>query len=139
MPIYFYIILVFAPLLGAIVIRLFEKHLDSYGLSLVSISSVFLSLLFSIFAYYDFVLTNSLVYLRFSPWFKTNLLNVNGGFLFDDTTIIMCSIVSLFSLILQLYLISNDSTGLELSDFLFNVLLATFIILFLSTWRIILF
>ena len=128
-----YLILVFAPLIGSCVAGLFGRYLGFYGSSLITTSCLFLSLLISVFAFYEVALTGCFVYIKLSTWISSEVLNVDWGFMFDSLTVLMCCVVTFISSLVHLYSTEYMSHDPHLPRFMSYLSLFTFFMLILVT------
>ena len=79
-----YLLIVFLPLIGSFFAGLLGRYLGSWGAAVVSTSCLFLSFLISLFAFYEVGLIGCFVYIKLALWIKSEVLNVNWGFMFDN-------------------------------------------------------
>nr|QYJ09274.1 NADH dehydrogenase subunit 5 [Pleurosigma sp. mgcode 4] len=128
-----YLLLVFFPLIGSCVAGLFGRYLGFYGASLITTSCLFLSLLISIFAFYEVALTGCFVYIKLSTWISSEVLNVDWGFMFDSLTVLMCCVVTFISSLVHLYSTEYMSHDPHLPRFMSYLSLFTFFMLILVT------
>lgn len=128
-----YLVLVFSPLIGSCVAGLFGRYLGFYGSSLITTSCLFLSLLISIFAFYEVALTGCFVYIKLSTWISSEVLNVDWGFMFDSLTVLMCCVVTFISSLVHLYSTEYMSHDPHLPRFMSYLSLFTFFMLILVT------
>lgn len=128
-----YLLLVFSPLIGSCVSGLFGRYLGFYGSSLVTTSCLFLSLLISLFSFYEVALTGCFVYIKLSTWISSEVLNVDWGFMFDSLTVLMCCVVTFISSLVHLYSTEYMSHDPHLPRFMSYLSLFTFFMLILVT------
>lgn len=128
-----YLILVFVPLIGSCIAGLFGRYLGFYGSSLLTTSCLFLSLLISLFSFYEVALINCFVYIKLSTWISSEVLNVDWGFMFDSLTVLMCCVVTFISFLVHLYSIEYMSHDPHLPRFMSYLSLFTFFMLILVT------
>lgn len=128
-----YLVLVFLPLIGSCVAGLFGRYLGFYGSSLITTGCLFLSLLISLFAFYEVALTGCFVYIKLSTWISSEVLNVDWGFMFDSLTVLMCCVVTFISSLVHLYSTEYMSHDPHLPRFMSYLSLFTFFMLLLVT------
>src|SRR6056297_1699589 len=98
-----YLSLVFLSFIGACLAGLFGRQLGSWGASVVTTSCLFLSLFFSLFAFYEVALSGGVLYIKLAAWINSEVLNVDWGFMFDSLTATMCVVVTFISSFVHLY------------------------------------
>jgi NADH-ubiquinone oxidoreductase chain 5 len=128
-----YLIIVFLSLIGSCFAGLFGRYLGSWGSAIVTTSCLFLSLLLSLFAFYEVALMGCFVYINLSTWISSEVLNVDWGFMFDSLTVIMCVVVTFVSFLVHLYSTEYMSHDPHLPRFMSYLSLFTFFMLILVT------
>jgi len=128
-----YLIIVFSPLLGFCAASLFGRFLGSKGSALVTTSCLIISLLMSFFSFFEVGLSNTVTYIELGSWLKSEVLQVNWGFLFDSLTVIMCIVITFVSSLVHLYSIEYMSHDPHLPRFMSYLSLFTFFMLILVT------
>jgi len=94
---------------------------------------LFLSFLFSLFAFYEVALVGCFVYLKLATWISSEVLNVDWGFMFDSLTVSMCVVVTFISFLVHLYSTEYMSHDPHLPRFMAYLSLFTFFMLILVT------
>lgn len=128
-----YLTLVFVPLLTSLFTLSFGRYLGKYGSSLLSILGVVLSCLFSWISFYEVGLCGSNCHVELFPWFHSELLCTNWGFLFDSLTVTMLIVVTTISSIVHIYSVGYMSEDPHLPRFMSYLSLFTFFMLILVT------
>jgi NADH-ubiquinone oxidoreductase chain 5 len=128
-----YIPLVFLSLIGFCITSTFGKYIGPKGSSRLTTSCLFLSFLFSVFAFYEVGLMGSVVYIRLSTWVSSEVLLINWGFMFDSLTVIMCVVITFISTLVHFYSIEYMSHDPHLPRFMSYLSLFTFFMLILVT------
>lgn len=128
-----YLILIFLPLFNAITAGLFGRKIGSYGASILTVTSLMITFLISVFCFYEVGLAGSVVYIKLITWIDSELFNVDWGFLFDSLTAIMCCVVTFISFLVHLYSTEYMSHDPHLPRFLSYLSLFTFFMLILIT------
>ena len=128
-----YLLIVFLPLIGSFFAGLLGRYLGSWGAAVVSTSCLFLSFLISLFAFYEVGLIGCFVYIKLALWIKSEVLNVNWGFMFDSLTVVMCIVVTFVSCCVHLYSTEYMSHDPHLARFMSYLSLFTFFMLILVT------
>ena len=125
-------LIIILPLLGFFSGSLFGRFLG-FGVCITTTSSVFVSLLFSLFLFQD-VLSNEVVYkLVLSPWIFSDSLIINWSFCFDSLTSIMLIVVTFISTLVHLYSIEYMRYDPHVQRFMSYLSLFTFFMLILIT------
>lgn len=128
-----YLILVFLSLNGACLAGLFGRQLGSWGAAIISTSCLFLSLVLSLFAFYEVALSGGFVFIKLAPWINSEVLHVDWGFMFDSLTSTMCVVVTFISFFVHLYSTEYMSHDPHLARFMSYLSLFTFFMLILVT------
>ena len=129
------IIAAFAPLVGGVVAGLFGRAIGRQGAHLVTIGSVAVSCLLSIYAFSDvnpFAGAEANIY-EFSvyTWGVINGLRLEIGFLVDQLTVTMMVVVTFVSLMVHIYTIGYMSDDPGYQRFFSYIALFTFFMLML--------
>ncbi len=98
-----YLFIVFSPLLSTIITGLTSHWIGKLGAKIISPRGIFFSLILSIYAFYDIVLSHSPVLIRISPWITTELSIIYWGFLFDTLTCVRLIVVTSISFCVHVY------------------------------------
>ena len=128
-----YLLVIFFPIMGALIAGLFGRFVGRYGSIIISTTCMFLSFLISLFIFYEVSLSNSVCLIKLINWFDVGLLNTSWGFLFDTLTSMMLIIVTLISFLVHLYSIGYMSEDPHISRFMSYLSLFTVFMLFLVT------
>ena len=128
-----YLLLIFLPLVSSFCAGLFGKRLGAFGASYVTVSCLWVTFFISLFVFYEVSLLNCCVYIKFSPWINSEMLNVDWGFLFDSLTVVMCCVVTFVSSIVHLYSTEYMAYDPHLPRFMSYLSLFTFFMLILVT------
>lgn len=128
-----YLLIVFLPLIGSCFAGLFGRSLGSWGSAIISTSCLFLSLLISLFAFYEVALIGCFVYIKLATWINSEVLKVDWGFMFDTLTVVMCVVVTFISCFVHLYSTEYMSHDPHLARFMSYLSLFTFFMLILVT------
>ena len=97
-----YLSLIFLSIIGSCLSGFFGKQLGPYS-KFITIICIFISLLNSVFVFYEVALLKSPVYFTLFNWLNLDVLKVNWGFMFDTLTVIMCVVVTFISFLVHLY------------------------------------
>ena len=132
-PFLMYLVLVFLSFIGACLAGLFGRLLGSWGAATISTSCLFLSLFFSLLAFYEVALCEGFVYIKLITWINSEVLSVDWGFMFDTLTVTMCVVVTFISSFVHLYSTEYMSHDPHLARFMAYLSLFTFFMLILVT------
>lgn len=128
-----YLVLVFLSFIGACLAGLFGRQLGAWGAAITATNCLFLSLFFSLFAFYEVALSGGFVYIKLTTWINSEVLNVDWGFMFDALTVTMCVVVTFISSLVHLYSTEYMSHDPHLARFMSYLSLFTFFMLILVT------
>ena len=112
----FYIVIVLAPLLGAIVAGLFGKAVGRDGAHLVTITGVTISFLLSVIVFWEHAIRGAEVYNEtVYTWLVSDGIRFEIGFLVDNLTAMMMLVVTFVSLMVHIYTIGymRDDPGYQ--------------------------
>jgi len=98
-----YLNIILLPLVGSIFSGLFSRILGTKGAYLTAIFCVYLSAVFSIYAFYDVALCGNIYHISLFKWIHSGLIDVSWSFLFDSLTVMMLVVVTLISSIVHTY------------------------------------
>ncbi|MGE0310497.1 MAG: NADH-quinone oxidoreductase subunit L [Lautropia sp.] len=125
-----YLIVPFAPLIGAIVAGLFGERVGRRGAHLVAIAGVAISLIASWFVYRDVMAGNTFNGTLYS-WAVVGDLKLEIGFLIDSLTVMMMLVVTFVSLMVHVYTIGYMADDPGYQRFFSYISLFTFSMLML--------
>jgi len=126
------ILIVLLPLLGFFSGSLFGRYLG-WGVCYTTTLSIFFSLLFSIFLFYDVLSTGSSYKVILGDWIVADSLNITWSFCFDSLTSIMLIVVTFISTLVHLYSTEYMEHDPHLPRFMSYLSLFTFFMLILIT------
>jgi len=127
----FYLAIVLAPLIGAIIAGLFGKLIGRNGAHRVTILGVGISTVLSLIAYYDLFYNGGEIYnASIYTWLNSGNLHFEIGFLVDQLSVTMMVVVTFVSLMIHIYTIGymHDDPGYQrffsyISLFTFSMLM----------------
>lgn len=128
-----YLLLVFLPLLGTLLAGGFGRFLGFRGGALITTSCVAISFLCSIIAFYEVGLSGSTCFVKFTPWFWSEMFDSSWGFYFDTLTVVMLIVITSVSTLVHVYSISYMSEDPHLPRFMSYLSIFTFFMLTLVT------
>lgn len=128
-----YLLILYIPLLNSIMSIFFGKYLGKTGVSLLTIFNMLISLLLSLFIFFEVILSNHICVVKLCKWIDVGLLNIYWEFLFDSLTSIMLFVIILISFCVHIYSIEYMYYDPHLCRFLSYLSLFTFFMLVLVT------
>ena len=128
-----YLLIIFLPLISFFTNGLFGRFFGRIYASYLCIICSFLTMLLSIFIYYEIFLLNSIVYIYFYDWINIYVSKITIGFLFDSLTSTMLLIITFISFFVHLYSLGYMSHDPHLNRFLSFLSLFTFFMIILVT------
>ena len=126
-----YLSLIFFPFISFLVTGLFGKRIGSKGSTILSTSCLFFSFLISLIVLYEVSYCGSPTYVKLFSWISSGILNVDWGFMFDNISVFMCSMVTFISFLVHLYSIEYMSHDPHICRFMSYLSLFTFFMLIL--------
>ena len=128
-----YLLILFLPLLSFFVSSFFSIFFGKRGISFISTTALYLSMLLSIFIFYEIVLCNSSCNVFFYQWFDVGLFTVSWSFYFDGLTSIMCVMITVVSFAVHMFSISYMENDHQQERFMGLLSIFTFFMLVLVT------
>ncbi len=128
-----YLLIIMLPLLASTVSGLFGRFIGARGAALVTTTSVILSCILSLLAFYEVALASSACYIRIAPWIISDMLDASWGLLFDSLTVVMLVVVTFVSSLVHVYSISYMSHDPHSTRFMCYLSIFTFFMLMLVT------
>jgi NADH-ubiquinone oxidoreductase chain 5 len=128
-----YLLLLALPCIGSVVSGFFGRFLGSRGAGVFSSSCVGLAALLSWVSFYEVGLAGSPCYIKFAPWFHSEMFDASWGFLFDSLSVVMLITVTTASTSIHLYSISYMGEDPHLPRFMSYLSIFTFFMLVLVT------
>jgi len=127
------LLIVFAPLFGAIISGFFGSFIGRHGSFVMSFTSVFVSFICSIITGYQVITQNQSIFLSLAPWINSGLFFLHWNFFFDTLTIVMIIIITSISTLVHLYSYEYMAADPHLSRFMAYLSFFTFYMLVLVT------
>jgi NADH-ubiquinone oxidoreductase chain 5 len=128
-----YLLLVFAPLIGAISAGLFGRFLGSKGAQLITTTCLSISCVLSWYSFMEVGISGNTVYIDLFTWIDSEMLHASWGFMFDSLTVIMLITVTTVSCMVHLYSIGYMGEDPHVQRFMAYLSLFTFFMLMLVT------
>lgn len=130
-----YLILIFLPLLASVFVGLLGRFIGFRGAALITTTSVFVSAILSMVAFYEVALSGSECTIELAPWFCSELFDASWGFYFDTLTVVMLIVITSISSLVHLYSISYMDYRSEphVARFMSYLSIFTFFMLMLVT------
>lgn len=128
-----YLLIVLLPLLASLIAGGFGRFLGFKGAAIITTSCVLISSFLSCIVFYEVALSGSCCYIKFSPWFCSELFDAYWGFYFDSLTAVMLIVVTFVSSLVHLYSISYMSGDAHIPRFMSYLSIFTFFMLTLVT------
>ena len=72
-----YISILILPLWSAIICGLFGRYIGKSGANIISVSNIFISLIFGILAYYECCINQSDIQIYLLHWLNTDILSID--------------------------------------------------------------
>jgi len=128
-----YLAIITLPLLGSIVSGFFGRKIGVSGAQLITCTSVILTTLLAIIAFFEVGLNNIPVSINLFRWIDSESLNVLWGFHFDSLTVSMLIPVLIVSSLVHIYSIGYMSHDPHNQRFFSYLSLFTFMMIILVT------
>ena len=128
-----YILVLFLPLLSAIISGLFGRRIGTRGTNLLTSSCIAASFVISCCIFYDIILNSAPTYIKLWKWFDLELLIINFELQFDGLTSIMLLVVTGVSSLVHIYSIGYMNGDPHIPRFMSYLSLFTFLMIVLVT------
>lgn len=128
-----YILIVFLPLLSAIISGWFGRNLGAKGAGVFTSSCIVICWGISMLIFNETNLNTSILYLKLWKWFDSELLTTNFGFQFDVLTGIMLIVITSISALVHIYSTGYMSGDPHIPRFMCYLSLFTFFMILLVT------
>ena len=128
-----YLAIITLPLLGSIVTGFFGRKVGVSGAQLITCTSIIVTTLFAIVAFFEVGLNNIPVSINLFRWIDSESLNVLWGFHFDSLTVSMLIPVLIVSSLVHIYSIGYMSEDPHNQRFFSYLSLFTFMMIILVT------
>ena len=128
-----YLAIIILPLLGSIVSGFFGRKVGVSGAQLITCSSVIVTTILAILAFFEVGVNNIPVSIKLFRWIDSESLNVSWGFHFDSLTVSMLIPVLIVSSLVHVYSIGYMSHDPHNQRFFSYLSLFTFMMIILVT------
>jgi NADH-ubiquinone oxidoreductase chain 5 len=128
-----YLVIIFLPLLGSIASGFFGRKIGITGSHFITCSSVVITTILSIIAFFEVGLNNIPVTINVARWVDVEALNVIWSFKFDSLTVSMLLPVLIVSSLVHIYSIGYMSHDPHNQRFFSYLSLFTFMMIILVT------
>nr|YP_009020820.1 NADH dehydrogenase subunit 5 [Polymastia littoralis]AHM12901.1 NADH dehydrogenase subunit 5 [Polymastia littoralis] len=128
-----YILVLFMPLLSAIISGLFGRKIGAKGAGILTSSCIVISTIISCCIFYETTLNSSATYIKLWRWFDSELLTTYFGLQFDSLTSIMLIVVTSVSALVHIYSTGYMSEDPHIPRFMSYLSLFTFLMIVLVT------
>jgi len=124
-----YLLIIILPLLGSLTVGLFGRYFGQRGAAFISTTSVILSCILSVIAFYEVALAKATCSITIAPWIVSDMLDASWGLLFDSLTVVMLIVVTFVSSLVHVYSISYMAGDPHSSRFMCYLSIFTFLCL----------
>lgn len=128
-----YILVLFMPLLSAIISGLFGRKIGTKGAGILTSTCISVCVIVSCCIFYETVLNSSPTYIKLWRWFDSDLLITYFGLQFDSITSIMLIVITSVSALVHIYSIGYMSGDPHIPRFMSYLSLFTFLMIVLVT------
>ncbi len=128
-----YILVLFIPLLSAIIAGLFGRFIGEKGAGIITTSCIFITAFLSWTIFYEVGVCNTVTYIQLWNWITSGIYSVHFGLLFDSVTAVMLIVVTSISAVVHLYSTEYMRGDPHLPRFMSYLSIFTFFMLVLVT------
>ena len=128
-----YILVLFLPVLSAIISGLFGRKIGTKGAGILTSTCISICVIISCCIFYETVLNFSPTYIKLWRWFDSDLLITYYGLQFDSITSIMLIVITSVSALVHVYSIGYMSGDPHIPRFMSYLSLFTFLMIVLVT------
>lgn len=100
---YLYPFIFILPLLASLVSGLLGRKIGVSGSQFINCTSLVISSLLIIFAFYDIIISNKVINFTFGTWLESEILKIEWEFLFDQLNISLGLAVTICSALIHIY------------------------------------
>nr|AER54448.1 NADH dehydrogenase subunit 5 [Cassiopea andromeda] len=126
-------LILFFPFFNSVLLLLFGRKIGIKGSNVISCINMLVITLISIIFFYEIIVTESNITVKYVEWINCVLLNTNLSFFIDQISISMVVIVNIISLLVHIYSTSYMSGDPHAIRFMGYLSLFTFFMLILVT------
>ena len=128
-----YILVLFIPLLSAIISGLFGRKIGTRGSGILTSSCIVISTIISGCIFYETTINSSTTYIKLWRWFDSELLTTYFGLQFDSLTSIMLIVITSVSALVHIYSTGYMAGDPHIPRFMSYLSLFTFLMIVLVT------
>nr|QJS34679.1 NADH dehydrogenase subunit 5 [Tylopathes sp. n. NB-2020] len=128
-----YILVVLAPLIGALTSGLFGRKIGEKGAGVLTSGCLIISLSWSTLIFYETTLNSSTTYIKLWRWLDSDLLTTYFGLQFDSLTATMLLVVTMVSTLVHVFSTAYMCGDPHLPRFMSYLSLFTFLMIVLVT------
>lgn len=128
-----YLLTIFLPCLISFLVLIFGRYIGRIGVSFLTISGIFTSLLLSIVIFIEIVINNSSLILTAFSWVDLSYFFIDISFFFDTLTSVMLLVVCFISLLVHIYSVDYMGHDKNFHRYMAYLSLFTFFMLLLVT------
>nr|YP_009160776.1 NADH dehydrogenase subunit 5 [Myriopathes japonica]AGN48525.1 NADH dehydrogenase subunit 5 [Myriopathes japonica] len=128
-----YILVVLAPLIGALTSGLFGRKIGEKGAGILTSGCLIISLSWSTLIFYETTLNSSTTYIKLWRWLDSDLLTTYFGLQFDSLTATMLLVVTIVSTLVHVFSTAYMCGDPHLPRFMSYLSLFTFLMIVLVT------
>ena len=128
-----YILILFIPILSAIISGLLGRKIGTKGAGVLTSSCMIISLILSCYIFYETTLNNSITYIKLWRWFDSELFTTSFGLQFDSLTSTMLIVITSVSALVHLYSTGYMAGDPHIPRFMSYLSLFTFLMIVLVT------
>nr|QQK55179.1 NADH dehydrogenase subunit 5 [Letepsammia formosissima] len=128
-----YLLVLFAPLIGAIVSGLFGREIGEKGAGILTSSCLIISLSWSVLISYETILSFSTTHIKLWRWLDSDLLTIYFGLQFDSLVAIMLLVITIISTLVHIFSTAYMQGDPHIPRFMSYLSLFTFLMVVLVT------
>nr|ATI10793.1 NADH dehydrogenase subunit 5 [Plenaster craigi] len=128
-----YVLVLFVPLLSAIVSGLFGRKIGTRGSGILTSSCIVISTIISGCIFYETTINSSITYIKLWRWFDSELLTTYFGLQFDSLTATMLIVITGVSALVHIYSTGYMAGDPHIPRFMSYLSLFTFLMIVLVT------
>nr|QBM10202.1 NADH dehydrogenase subunit 5 [Amplexidiscus fenestrafer] len=128
-----YLLVLFTPLVGAMVSGLFGRKIGEKGAGILTSSCLIISLSWCVLIFYETTLSSSTTHVQLWRWLDFDLLTVYFGLQFDSLVAIMLLVVTIISTLVHIFSMAYMQGDPHIPRFMSYLSLFTFLMVVLVT------
>ena len=127
-----YLLILYLPFLSFLISIFFSEFLGNKGVCFLSTFFLGLTMLISLFIFFEIIVCNSLCNVSFSEWINVGFFHIKWSFYYDGLSSLMAVMITIVSFCVHMFSISYMNGDVQQEKFMGLLSIFTFFMLFLT-------